>query len=259
MLATCIQNFRANTEISSADNLKLISSNPHHYQLRQNVPMTRFSPVIDDNFVQQSTLNSLQYHLPDEFMLLQQKPLQKQTNNGENWMKLARDLASASDSTSGVQLFINPQNISPLTQQSCSRENTTAPSDTKCAIDNLHFHSSSYPNFHSCENREMAPMKLVGENEGKSNVQKLFAGEHFDGKLQQKCADAKTHRCNCCNKLFRFKSNLFEHKSLHSNKRMPFLCPFCGKTCRLKGNLKKHVSEREAYFASLPEIMSRQI
>lgn len=36
-------------------------------------------------------------------------------------------------------------------------------------------------------------------------------------------------------KRFRFKSNLFEHKSLHF-KVHAFYCPFCRKTCRLKGN-----------------------
>jgi hypothetical protein len=74
----------------------------------------------------------------------------------------------------------------------------------------------------------------------------------------------RPHKCEHCGKAFRFKSNLFEHKSLHyppagmangiggegggngksangGNSRQPFVCPFCAKTCRLKGNLKKHL------------------
>uniref|UniRef100_A0A915D1P0 C2H2-type domain-containing protein n=1 Tax=Ditylenchus dipsaci TaxID=166011 RepID=A0A915D1P0_9BILA len=43
--------------------------------------------------------------------------------------------------------------------------------------------------------------------------------------------DKRPHGCKECGKRFRFKSNLFEHKSLHQ-KTFPFMCPFCGKTCR---------------------------
>ncbi|KAI1710645.1 gastrula zinc finger protein XlCGF67.1 [Ditylenchus destructor] len=58
--------------------------------------------------------------------------------------------------------------------------------------------------------------------------------------VDQEDNDKRPHQCHGCGKRFRFKSNLFEHKSLHL-KAHPFQCPFCGKTCRLKGNLKKHL------------------
>lgn len=52
----------------------------------------------------------------------------------------------------------------------------------------------------------------------------------------------RPHQCNECGKRFKFKSNLFEHKSLHfSQQTYQYVCPFCSKTCRLKGNLKKHL------------------
>uniref|UniRef100_A0A914DYD2 C2H2-type domain-containing protein n=1 Tax=Acrobeloides nanus TaxID=290746 RepID=A0A914DYD2_9BILA len=53
--------------------------------------------------------------------------------------------------------------------------------------------------------------------------------------------DNRPYKCELCGKRFRFKSNLFEHKSIHSQQSHAFVCPFCGKTCRLKGNLKKHL------------------
>uniref|UniRef100_A0AC34F2V9 C2H2-type domain-containing protein n=1 Tax=Panagrolaimus sp. ES5 TaxID=591445 RepID=A0AC34F2V9_9BILA len=52
----------------------------------------------------------------------------------------------------------------------------------------------------------------------------------------------RPHQCNECGKRFKFKSNLFEHKSLHSSQQTyQYVCPFCSKSCRLKGNLKKHL------------------
>ncbi|EFP09924.1 hypothetical protein CRE_21377 [Caenorhabditis remanei] len=47
--------------------------------------------------------------------------------------------------------------------------------------------------------------------------------------------------CKICLRRFTFQTNLYEHKSVHTGKK--FECPFpdCTKTCRLKGNLKKHM------------------
>lgn len=64
--------------------------------------------------------------------------------------------------------------------------------------------------------------------------------------------DRRPHQCPECGKRFRFKSNLFEHKTLHQQST-PYVCIFCNKSCRLKGNLKKHlqihVSSSEALEA----------
>jgi uncharacterized Zn-finger protein len=46
--------------------------------------------------------------------------------------------------------------------------------------------------------------------------------------------------CEICGKAFRFRSNLAEHRSVHTAVK-PFVCKFCGKSSRLKGNLTKHI------------------
>lgn len=65
--------------------------------------------------------------------------------------------------------------------------------------------------------------------------------------------DRRPHQCMECLKRFRFKSNLFEHKTLHQ-RTTPFVCPFCAKTCRLKGNLKKHLQIHVASAEQLEEL-----
>nr|CAD2171783.1 unnamed protein product [Meloidogyne enterolobii] len=62
-------------------------------------------------------------------------------------------------------------------------------------------------------------------------------------KINNEQKQQRPHSCEYCQKSFRFKSNLFEHKSIHKSAchRSTFICPFCTKTCRLKGNLKKHL------------------
>uniref|UniRef100_A0A914HYL7 C2H2-type domain-containing protein n=1 Tax=Globodera rostochiensis TaxID=31243 RepID=A0A914HYL7_GLORO len=88
--------------------------------------------------------------------------------------------------------------------------------------------------FHSAAGSESFPLKPLKSNGG------LRMGK---GQGKQKQHQQTAHKCEQCQKAFRFKSNLFEHKSLHlgSSSRNPFVCPFCSKTCRLKGNLKKHL------------------
>ncbi|EGT52980.1 hypothetical protein CAEBREN_06490 [Caenorhabditis brenneri] len=46
--------------------------------------------------------------------------------------------------------------------------------------------------------------------------------------------------CETCGKAFRFRSNLAEHRSVHTALK-PYVCKFCGKSSRLKGNLTKHI------------------
>ncbi|KAF1767569.1 hypothetical protein GCK72_007528 [Caenorhabditis remanei] len=54
-------------------------------------------------------------------------------------------------------------------------------------------------------------------------------------------AEEPQFECEICLRRFTFQTNLYEHKSVHTGKM--FACPFrnCTKTCRLKGNLKKHM------------------
>ncbi|KAI6175938.1 hypothetical protein M3Y97_00744900 [Aphelenchoides bicaudatus] len=63
----------------------------------------------------------------------------------------------------------------------------------------------------------------------------------------------RPYKCGDCNKRFRFKSNLFEHKTLHSQST-PFICPFCSKSCRLKGNLKKHLQVHVSNSEALEQL-----
>lgn len=65
--------------------------------------------------------------------------------------------------------------------------------------------------------------------------------------------DRRPHKCPDCQKRFRFKSNLFEHKTLHQPSAA-FVCPFCSKTCRLKGNLKKHLQVHVSSSEQLEEL-----
>ncbi|KIH68723.1 zinc finger, C2H2 type [Ancylostoma duodenale] len=46
--------------------------------------------------------------------------------------------------------------------------------------------------------------------------------------------------CEICGKAFRFRSNLAEHRSVHTALK-PYVCKYCGKSSRLKGNLTKHI------------------
>lgn len=50
----------------------------------------------------------------------------------------------------------------------------------------------------------------------------------------------KAFICETCGKAFRFRSNLAEHRSVHTALK-PYVCKFCGKSSRLKGNLTKHI------------------
>ena len=65
----------------------------------------------------------------------------------------------------------------------------------------------------------------------------------------------RPYKCPDCNKRFRFKSNVFEHKSLHaSDQPYQYICPFCSKTCRLKGNLKKHLQTHMSTSEELEKV-----
>uniref|UniRef100_A0A914RV50 C2H2-type domain-containing protein n=2 Tax=Ascarididae TaxID=6250 RepID=A0A914RV50_PAREQ len=44
----------------------------------------------------------------------------------------------------------------------------------------------------------------------------------------------KAFICEICGKAFRFRSNLAEHRSVHTALK-PYVCKFCGKSSRLKG------------------------
>ncbi|KAF1746188.1 hypothetical protein GCK72_022641 [Caenorhabditis remanei] len=57
----------------------------------------------------------------------------------------------------------------------------------------------------------------------------------------QALAKKKQFQCEICLRRFRFETNLHEHKSVHKDKVFECLFPKCTQTCRLKGNLKKHM------------------
>ncbi|KAL3097751.1 hypothetical protein niasHT_026847 [Heterodera trifolii] len=60
------------------------------------------------------------------------------------------------------------------------------------------------------------------------------------GDVSQQHPQHKAFVCEICGKAFRFRSNLAEHRSVHTAVK-PFVCKFCGKSSRLKGNLTKHI------------------
>ncbi|PIC47937.1 hypothetical protein B9Z55_007104 [Caenorhabditis nigoni] len=61
------------------------------------------------------------------------------------------------------------------------------------------------------------------------------------------------YKCGFCYKAFRFRSNAYDHQSVHTGIE-PFQCPLCGKTTRLKGNLKKHMWTHATSKAELDAI-----
>ncbi|KAI1709415.1 zinc finger protein 1 like protein [Ditylenchus destructor] len=65
----------------------------------------------------------------------------------------------------------------------------------------------------------------------------------------------KAFVCEICDKAFRFRSNLAEHRSVHSAMK-PYVCKICGKAARLKGNLTKHILKD--HNAQLTEYLGTQ-
>uniref|UniRef100_A0AC35EX81 C2H2-type domain-containing protein n=1 Tax=Panagrolaimus sp. PS1159 TaxID=55785 RepID=A0AC35EX81_9BILA len=85
------------------------------------------------------------------------------------------------------------------------------------------------------------PISMIQTNEIKK-IKKSPSHSIIRGSSSPTSSTDRPHQCNECGKTFRFKSNLFEHKSLHSSEQTyQYVCPFCSKSCRLKGNLKKHL------------------
>uniref|UniRef100_A0A914YG81 C2H2-type domain-containing protein n=1 Tax=Panagrolaimus superbus TaxID=310955 RepID=A0A914YG81_9BILA len=85
------------------------------------------------------------------------------------------------------------------------------------------------------------PLLMTESNEVKK-VKKSISPLVIPGPSSSSSLSDRPHQCNECGKRFKFKSNLFEHKSLHSSEQAyQYVCPFCSKSCRLKGNLKKHL------------------
>ncbi|KAL3110048.1 hypothetical protein niasHT_015651 [Heterodera trifolii] len=133
------------------------------------------------------------------------------------------------------------QNAAPLSHRPTAFSlPATSPFSTISSVGSLPSEPTTPTERMSTENvmMMMSPKRMDKGNGGEKGQR-----QKAPGKERPKDGKERVHKCDQCQKAFRFKSNLFEHKSLHlgSSSRNPFVCPFCSKTCRLKGNLKKHL------------------
>ncbi|VDD95918.1 unnamed protein product [Enterobius vermicularis] len=64
----------------------------------------------------------------------------------------------------------------------------------------------------------------------------------------------KAFICEICSKAFRFRSNLAEHRSVHTQFK-PYVCRFCDKSSRLKGMVLQLFSLYFTYKLSLEYIL----
>ena len=59
-------------------------------------------------------------------------------------------------------------------------------------------------------------------------------------------SDQRPHKCPDCDKAFKHKHHLTEHKRLHSGEK-PFQCPKCLKRFSHSGSYSQHINHRFSY------------
>ncbi len=59
-------------------------------------------------------------------------------------------------------------------------------------------------------------------------------------------SDQRPHKCTDCDKAFKHKHHLTEHKRLHSGEK-PFQCPKCLKRFSHSGSYSQHINHRFSY------------
>ena len=64
-------------------------------------------------------------------------------------------------------------------------------------------------------------------------------------------ADLRPHKCTECDKAFKHKHHLTEHKRLHSGEK-PFQCPKCHKRFSHSGSYSQHINHRFSYCKPAP-------
>ena len=58
--------------------------------------------------------------------------------------------------------------------------------------------------------------------------------------------DTRPHKCTDCDKAFKHKHHLTEHRRLHSGEK-PFQCPKCLKRFSHSGSYSQHINHRFSY------------
>ena len=64
------------------------------------------------------------------------------------------------------------------------------------------------------------------------------------------CLDLRPHKCEDCDKAFKHKHHLTEHRRLHSGEK-PFQCPKCHKRFSHSGSYSQHINHRFSYCKPL--------
>ena len=57
------------------------------------------------------------------------------------------------------------------------------------------------------------------------------------------CSDERPHQCEGCDKAFKHKHHLIEHRRLHSGEK-PYQCPKCLKKFSHSGSYSQHINHR---------------
>lgn len=72
-------------------------------------------------------------------------------------------------------------------------------------------------------------------------------------------SDLRPHKCAECDKAFKHKHHLTEHRRLHSGEK-PFQCPKCLKRFSHSGSYSQHINHRFSYCkpANLPNQTIKQ-
>ena len=71
-------------------------------------------------------------------------------------------------------------------------------------------------------------------------------GGTFNSKTENGIPDQRPHKCGDCDKAFKHKHHLTEHRRLHSGEK-PFQCPKCLKRFSHSGSYSQHINHRFSY------------
>lgn len=64
------------------------------------------------------------------------------------------------------------------------------------------------------------------------------------GTSKYRYLDEKPHKCDGCNRAYRWRRGLIQHKRYECGKEPQFSCGVCDYKSKTKGNLKQHIFKR---------------